>query len=70
MTKTCYDPGLDDKIIEIIENNGGETRFNTLCDLLEKGPKIISRHLEFLSDDKDDKQKILEWTKNTPGKKG
>ena len=70
MTKTCYDPNLDNQIIEIMENNAGETRFNTLCDLLEKGPKIISRHLEFLSDDKDGKQKILEWTKNAPGKKG
>jgi hypothetical protein len=66
LSNTCYDPDLDNQIIEIIENNEGETRFNTLCDLLEKGPKIISRHLEFLTYD----QKILEWGKSPHGKKG
>ena len=65
MSTTCYDPILDDRIIEIIENNN-ETRFNILVELLNQSPRTISRHLKFLANE----QKILEWQKNPHGEKG
>jgi hypothetical protein len=65
--QNCYDPYLDEKIFEIIENNNkNETQFNKLVKLLDKTPRTISKHLEFLTN----KQKILQWQKNAPGKKG
>jgi hypothetical protein len=65
LTKSCYDPTLDEKIFEIIDIHG-ETRFNTLVELLNKSTRTISNHLDFLTND----QKLLEWTKNKPGYEG
>ena len=65
--QNCYDPYLDEKIFEIIDkNNNNETQFNDLVRLLDKTPRTISKHLEFLTYN----QKILHWQKNPPSKKG
>ena len=65
MSETCYDPSLDEKIFEIIELNG-ETTFNTLVKLLNKTPRTISKHLDYLANQK----KVIIWTRNSSGKKG
>jgi hypothetical protein len=87
LSKTCYDPKIDDEILKIIDRDK-ETRFNKL--VVEIGEQLTShlkqekknlkktesigirrtirRHLEFLSDNKNN---ILLWTRpTTPGKAG
>ena len=46
--QNCYDPSLDEKIFEIVENNNNyETQFNTLVKSLGKSPRTISKHSAF-----------------------
>ena len=65
--KRCYDPSSDEKIFKMIENNNNETQFNTLVKELDHSPRTISKHLEFLTNDKN---KLLIWKKNRSGVKG
>jgi DNA-binding transcriptional ArsR family regulator len=64
--KNCYNPSLDEKIFEIVENNNNnEIQFNTLVVLLNKSSRTISKHLKFL-----EYKEIIIRKKGEPGKKG
>ena len=63
--KNCYDPSLDEKIFEIIENmDNNKIGFNTLVVLLDKSSRTISKHLKFL-----EYKEIIIRKKDEPGKK-
>lgn len=69
MNSTCYDPLLDDKIFEILDQNN-KTTFTEIFEKLNQDNLINSRttlshHLEFL-----DNKKIIIWTRNPRVRKG
>jgi hypothetical protein len=63
LNTNCYDLDIDKKILEIVKKEN--VHFNLLQDFLNVPDKTISKHLRFLTD-----KKIIEWTRNSPGKKG